>query len=159
MVFAYSKMEQVIALNVETINFFCLPHFVEVSGFSMLSICFALLMVTFTCCENVSLGSRMMISKISKCFVVGNVWLLNLSDRFVLYSAGSSVKSVVVVFFCVYMKIISGGPFIYLAEIWLNKLLGLTVIGTRCSDCYIISICYNFYVFWAKWNVRCVNVE
>ena len=32
MVFAYSKMGKVIALNVETINPFCLPHLVEVSA-------------------------------------------------------------------------------------------------------------------------------
>ena len=31
MVFAYFKMERVIALNVNTINFFCLLHLVEVS--------------------------------------------------------------------------------------------------------------------------------
>ena len=41
-------------------------------------------------------GSRV-IPKIFGCFVVGNVWLFNLSDRVVLYSAGSSVKSVVIV--------------------------------------------------------------
>ena len=96
MVFAYSKMGHVIALNVESINSFCLPHLVEVSAFRMLSICFALVMVTFICCENVSFGSRV-IPRIFGCFVVGNVWLFNLSDRVVLYSAGSDVKSVVVV--------------------------------------------------------------
>ena len=96
MVFAYSKMGRVIALNVETINFFCLPHLVKVSAFRMLSVCFALMIVTFVCCENVSFGSRV-IPRIFGCFVVGNVWLFNLSDRFVLHSAGSGVKSVVVV--------------------------------------------------------------
>ena len=50
-VFAYSKMGQVIALNVETINSFCLPHLIKVSAFRMLSISFALVMVIFTCCE------------------------------------------------------------------------------------------------------------
>ena len=58
MVFTYYKMGRVIALNVETINFFCLPHLVEVNAFRMLSVCFALVMVTFICCENVSFGSR-----------------------------------------------------------------------------------------------------
>ena len=53
-------------------------------------------MVTFACCENVSFGSRA-IPRIFKCFVVGSVWLLNLSDRVLPYSAGSGVKSVVVV--------------------------------------------------------------
>ena len=47
MVFAYSKMGQVMDLDIETINFFCLPHLVEVSVFRMLSVCFALVMVTF----------------------------------------------------------------------------------------------------------------
>ena len=89
-------MGQVIALNVEIINSFCLPHLVEVSAFRMLSICFALVMVTFICCKNVSFGSRV-IPRIFVCFVVGNVWLFNLSDKVVLYSAGSGVKSVMVV--------------------------------------------------------------
>ena len=58
MVFAFSKMERVIVLNVQTINFFCLDHLVEVTAFRMLSVCFALVMVVFKCCENVSFGSR-----------------------------------------------------------------------------------------------------
>ena len=86
MVFVCSKMGRVMVLNVETINFFCLPYLIEVSAFRMLSVCFALLMVTFICCENVSFGSRV-IPRILECFV-GNVWLFNLSDRVVLYSAG-----------------------------------------------------------------------
>ena len=45
------------------------------------------------------------------------------------------------------MKVISDGPFIYFAEIWLNNLLGLTVLGVRCSDCHVISICCDLYVF------------
>ena len=57
------------------------------------------------------------------------------------------------------MKIISGGSFIYFVEIWLNKLLGLTVFGVRCSDCYVINICCDLYVFSGKWNVRGVNVD
>ena len=90
------KMGQVIALNVETLNFFCLPHLIEVSASRMLSICFALVMVTSICCENVSFR-LIVIPRVLGCFVVGNVWLFILSDRVVLYSAGSSVKSVVVV--------------------------------------------------------------
>ena len=137
-----------IALNVETINSFCSPHLVEVSDFRMLSVCFALVMVTFICCENVSFGSRV-IPRIFGCFV-GNVWLFNLSDRVGLYSAGSGVKIVVVILSYVYMKIISGGPFIYFVEIWLNKLLSLMVFGVICSDYYVISICCDWYVFWGK---------
>ena len=38
-------MEQVVALNVEMISFFCLLHLVEVSAFRMLSIYFTFLMV------------------------------------------------------------------------------------------------------------------
>ena len=70
MVFVYSKKGQVIALNVETINSFCLPHLVEASAFRMLSVCFTLLMVMFICCENVSFGYRVN-PKIFVHFVVG----------------------------------------------------------------------------------------
>ena len=62
-------------------------------------------------------------------------------------------------FVCVYIKVISDGPFIHFAEIWLNNLLGLTVFGVCCSDCYVISICCDLYVFWREWNVRGVKVE
>ena len=96
MVFVYYKMGQVIASNLETINSFCLSHVVEVSAFRMLSIFFALVMVTFMCCEKVSFGSRV-IPRIFRCFVVGSVWLFYVSDRVMLYSAGSGVKSLVVV--------------------------------------------------------------
>ena len=99
-----------------------------------------------------------MIPRIYGCLVVGSVWLFNLSDRVVLCSVGSGVKSVVC-FVCVYMKVISGGPFIDFVEIWLIKLLGLMVFGVRCSDCYVISICCDLYVFWGKWNVRGIDVE
>ena len=58
MVFTYSNMAQVLALNVEKISSFCLLHLVEVSALKMLNVCFALVMVTFICFENVSLGSR-----------------------------------------------------------------------------------------------------
>ena len=62
----------------------------------MLSICFALVVVTCICCENVNFGSRVIL-RIFGCFVVGYVWLFNLSGRVVLYSTGSGVKIVVVV--------------------------------------------------------------
>ena len=39
------------------------------------------------------------------------------------------------------MKVISDGPFIYFAEVWLNNLFDLTVFDVRYSDCYVISIC------------------
>ena len=69
MVFAYSKMGQMIALNVETIHSFCLPHVVEVSAFRMLSICFALVTMTFICSKNFGFESRV-IARIFECFVV-----------------------------------------------------------------------------------------
>ena len=81
-------MEREIALNAETINSFCLANLVEVSAFRMLSACFALVMMTFICCENVGFGSRV-IPRIFECFVVHSVCLFNL-----LYSTGSGVKSV-----------------------------------------------------------------
>ena len=63
-------MGRVIPLNVEMISSFCLFHLVEVSAFRMLSICFALVMVMFICCENVRFESRV-IPRILGCFVVG----------------------------------------------------------------------------------------
>ena len=62
----------------------------------MLSVCFALLMATFICCENVSFRSRV-IAKIFGCFVIGSVWLFNLSDRVVPYSTAFGVKNVMIV--------------------------------------------------------------
>ena len=112
MVFACSKMGRVMAFNMETINSFCLLHLVEVSGFRMLSICFALVIVTFICCENVSFELRV-IPRIFGCFV-GNVCFFNLSDRVVLYSAGSGVKSVVVVL-SVFIRRLLVAPFCYFA--------------------------------------------
>ena len=82
--FAYSKMGRVIALNVDTINSFCLPHLIEVIAFRKLSICLALLLVMLICCENVSFGSRV-IPRILGFFVIGSVWLFNLSDRLAPY--------------------------------------------------------------------------
>ena len=98
-------MERVIALNVEKISSFCLLYLMEVSALRMLSVRFALVIVTFMCCENVSFGSKM----ITKSFGVLLLVVFGcLSDGVVQYSAGS-VKSVVVVL-SVYTKIISVGP-------------------------------------------------
>ena len=62
----------------------------------MLRVCFASVTATFICCENVSFGLRVIL-RIFGCFIVGNVWLFNLSDRVVPYSAVSDVKSLEVV--------------------------------------------------------------
>ena len=56
MALAYSKMGKVMALNIETIRSFCLPHLVEVSALRMNSVHLALVMVMFMCCENVCFG-------------------------------------------------------------------------------------------------------
>ena len=80
-----------IALNEKTTSFFCLPHLVEKSVFSMLSICFALVMVSFICCENVSFGSKV-ISSILQYLFIGSVCLINLSNKVMPYSARSGVK-------------------------------------------------------------------
>ena len=53
MVFVYSKIKQVMVLNKEAINSFCLLYLVKVNAFNMLSVCFALVMVTFICCNNI----------------------------------------------------------------------------------------------------------
>ena len=47
MVFAYSKIGQMIALNVATIGSFCLPHLVELCAFKLLRVCFAYVIVMF----------------------------------------------------------------------------------------------------------------
>ena len=47
MVFTYFKTGRVMALNFETISFFCLLHLLEVSALRMLTVHFALVMVTF----------------------------------------------------------------------------------------------------------------
>ena len=76
--------------------------------------------------------------KIFACFV-GSVWLYNLYDQVVPYSAGSGVKSVVVVCQCFY-KVISGGSLMYFVKIWSNKFLGFTMFSVGCFDCYVISL-------------------
>ena len=85
---------------------------IKVSAFRMLSVCFAMVVVKFICCKNISFRSSV-IPRIFGCIVVGNVWLFSLSDGVVSYSAGSGVKS----FVCIYMKIASGGPFVYFVKI------------------------------------------
>ena len=100
MVFAYSKMGRVIAFNVEKKSFY-LPHLVEVSVFRMLSVCFVLVMVMFIFCKNVSFGSKLVPRSLG-CFVIGSVWLFNLSYRLVSYSTWSGVKIVMIVFLCLY---------------------------------------------------------
>ena len=50
--------------------------------------------VKFIYCENVSLRSKV-IARVFGYFVGGSVSLFNLSDRVVLYSAESGVKSVI----------------------------------------------------------------
>ena len=44
-------------------------------------------------------------------------------------------------FVCIYVKAVVSGPFMNVGEIWLYELLGLTVIGVRCCDYYVVSIC------------------
>ena len=61
MVFAYSEMGRVVALNVETNNSFGLPHLVEVSAFRILNSCFVLVTVTLICVKNVSFWSRVIL--------------------------------------------------------------------------------------------------
>ena len=58
-VFEYSKIDQEIALNVEMIISFCFPHLIEMSDFIMLRVRFAVAIMTFMCCENVSFGYRL----------------------------------------------------------------------------------------------------
>ena len=94
----------------------------------MLSVCFALVMVMFTCCENVSFGSGV-IPRIFGCFVVGSVCLFNLSDRVMPYSVGSGVKSVVV-FLSVHTTITSQ----YLSSRKNNKVTNTTPYDIHLSE-------------------------
>ena len=96
MMFSHSKTGRVVALNLETINSLFLSRLIVVSAVRMLSVGSALVMVTFIFCENVSFGSRV-IPRVFGCFVIGSICLFNLSDRVMPYSAGSGVKSVLVV--------------------------------------------------------------
>ena len=96
-------------------------------------------------CENVSFGSTV-IPRIFGCFVVGNVWLFNLSDRIYAIFSWVWCKKCGGSFACVYIKIVSGSPFIC----FVNELLGPIMFGVRYSDCYVINICYNKYVFWGS---------
>ena len=50
------QIGQVMALIAKTISSFCLLHLVEVSVLRILSVCFALVIVTFMCCEKVCFG-------------------------------------------------------------------------------------------------------
>ena len=61
-----------IALNVEIISLFCVPHLFEVSALRKLSVCFALIKVRFMYCENVSFGSKL-ISNVFEYFAIDSV--------------------------------------------------------------------------------------
>ena len=71
MAFTYFNMGMIV-LNLEMISLFCLTHLFEKSALRKLSICFALMMVRFMYCKNVSFGSKV-ISKVFRCFDVDSV--------------------------------------------------------------------------------------
>ena len=85
MVFAYSKMRQVTALNVEMISLFYLLHLFEVSTLRMLSVCFALMRVRFMNCENVSFGSKNKFQKFLGVLLLVVIDCLNLSYRVAIF--------------------------------------------------------------------------
>ena len=95
-VFAYSIIGRVIVLYVVVSVSLDFPQCVDVSAFMMLIVCFDLVSVFCMWLEYVSLGSRVRPS-ILGCFIVGSCVLFMCSVSSVLYSAGSGVKSVVVV--------------------------------------------------------------
>ena len=74
-----------------------LPQCVDVSAFRMFIVCLARVSVLLMCCEYVSFVSSVR-PKIFGCLTVGSCVLFMCSVRVVEYSAGSGVKSVVVVF-------------------------------------------------------------
>ena len=57
-----------IALNVEMLSSYCLPHLFDESALGILSVCFVSITVRFMYCENVSFGS-----KVFGCFAVGSI--------------------------------------------------------------------------------------
>ena len=61
-----------IALNVEMISSFCLPHLFEESALGKLSICFGLMILRLMYCKKVSFVSKV-ISKVFGCFAVDSV--------------------------------------------------------------------------------------
>lgn len=95
-VLAYSILGSVVALYVVVIVSLSLPQCVVVSALRMLLLFLACEMVFWMCFENVSLGSQVS-PRILGSFTVGNVVLSICSVRVVRCSAGSGVKSVVVV--------------------------------------------------------------
>ena len=84
------------ALNVASIIFYCFPHVVDVSTLSI-CIVFRAVVVVFSLCSYVSLGSRVSSSIIGLMFM-GSVMLSICSVSCVLYSVvGSGAKRVRVV--------------------------------------------------------------
>ena len=72
------------------------PQCVVVSAPRILLLCLALLAVFSMCFENFSFGSRVR-PRILGSLTVGRVWFPIVSDRVLLYSAGSGLNRVVVV--------------------------------------------------------------
>ena len=95
MVETYSSMGLVMALYVAVIVSICFPHVVDVSALSI-CIVFRALVVISMCLLYVSLGSRVSPSIFGLMFM-GSMMMSICSSSCVLYSAGSGVKRVHVV--------------------------------------------------------------
>lgn len=95
-VLAYSSVGLVVALYVAVSVSFDFPQCVVVSVFSILLQFLAFSVVFVMCLEKFSFGSKVSPSILGS-FVVGSSELSMCMERVVLYSAGSGVKSVVVV--------------------------------------------------------------
>jgi len=95
--FAYSRIGRVIVWNVVVSSSFCFPHCVAVSDLIILMVLLALLRVLLMCVLKVSFGSKVSPS-ILGLRTVGVSVLLILRLSWVLYSAGSGVKRVAVLF-------------------------------------------------------------
>ena len=93
---AYSSMGLVTVLYVFVKVSLFLPQWVEVRAFSILIVFSALSFEVLICSLNVSLGSKVSPS-ILGLRIVGSRVLSSCSDSSSLYSAGSGVKSVVIV--------------------------------------------------------------
>lgn len=134
MEFAYSNIGRVTVLYVVRSVSFVFPQCVEVSALRILIDFLAFPTVFWMCLLNVNFGSKVR-PRIFGSFMVGSVVLLIWSLSVVLYSAGSGVKRVVVVFDA-------------LSDSWF------------CNVHAWISFRYGCTMFWAisglEWDVRMV---
>ena len=141
---AYSSMGLVMALYVQSIVSLCLPHLVDERTLRMGSVLDALDAVLSMCLLYVSLGSRVRPS-ILGCVFMSSVLLLICRFSFVLYSAGSGVKRVHVVFSVLRMRLFA------CVHTWM-----LFKYGCRCVFAVCKFLCVVEMVMSSAYVMSCV---